>query len=118
MDTEVEKVVGEGSIDFAHERYDLNLNAQAKRPSIVALRGPIVVDGTFTSPRVHPAVGPVAARVGASVALGVALTPLAALLPLIDVGGNADADCGALIQEAQDNVQTRAATAKTAAKTR
>jgi hypothetical protein len=62
--------------------------------------------------------GPVAARVGASVALGVALTPLAALLPLIDVGGHADADCGALIQEAQDNVETRAAGTKTAAKSR
>ena len=87
MDTEVEKIVGDGSIDFARERYDLTLDAKAKRPSIVALRGPIVVDGTFRSPRVHPAMGPMAARVGASVALGAALTPLAALLPLIDVGG-------------------------------
>ncbi len=118
MDTEVEKIVGDGSIDFARERYDLTLDAKAKRPSIVALRGPIVVDGTFRSPRVHPAMGPVAARVGASVALGAALTPLAALLPLIDVGGHADADCGALIQEAQDNVETRAAGTKAAAKSR
>ena len=100
MDTEVEKIVGDGSIDLARERYDLTLDAKSKRPSIVALRGPIVVDGTFRSPRVHPAVGPIAARVGASVALGVALTPLAALLPLIDVGGHADADCGALMKEA------------------
>jgi len=108
MDTEVERVDGEGSVDFSRERYDLTLSAKAKRPSIVALRGPIIVDGTFKSPRAHPAAGPVAARVGASVALGAALTPLAALLPLIDVGGHADADCGALIDEAKDNVQARA----------
>lgn len=107
MDTEVEKVIGDGSVDFAQERYDLTLNAKSKRPSILALRGPIVVQGTFKSPRVHPAVGPIAARLGASVALGAALTPIAALLPLIDVGGNADADCGALINEAAANVQSR-----------
>jgi len=107
MDTEVERVVGDGSVDFAQERYDLKLDAKSKRPSIVALRGPIVVDGTFKSPQVHPAMGPIAARVGASVALGAALTPIAALLPLIDVGGNANADCGALIDEAKDNVQSR-----------
>lgn len=112
MDTEVEKVVGEGSVDFARERYDLTLNAESKRPSILALRGPIVVQGTFKSPRVQPAMGPVAARVGASVALGVALTPIAALLPLVDVGGNADADCGALIKEAQDSMQSRTTGAK------
>jgi hypothetical protein len=41
------------------------------------------------------------------VALGAALTPLAALLPLIDVGGSEDADCRALMQEAQDNVKAR-----------
>jgi len=107
MDTEKEKILGEGSIDFKTERYDLTLKAHAKSPSLVALRGPIIIDGTFKAPQVHPATGPIAARVGASVALGAALTPLAALLPLIDVGGSADADCRALMQEAQDNVQAR-----------
>ena len=104
---EVEKIVGGGSVDLAHERYVLTLNAESKRPSILALRGPIVVDGTFKSPQVHPATGQIIARVGASVALGVALTPLAALLPLIDMGGHPDADCGALIEEATDNVRLR-----------
>ncbi|MEO8674044.1 MAG: AsmA family protein [Casimicrobiaceae bacterium] len=107
MDTEAEKIVGDGAIDLAGERYDLTLTANSKRPSMFALRGPIVVGGTFKSPRAHPAVGPIAARVGASIALGVALTPFAALLPLIDVGGSADADCGVLVKEAQDNVRPR-----------
>ena len=39
-------------------------------------------------------------HIGASVALGAALTPIAALLHLIDVGGNADADCRALMADA------------------
>ena len=107
LDTDAEKILGEGNVDFANERYALKLTAQSKKASLVALRGPILVDGSFKSPNIHPAPGPIAARVGASVALGVAATPLAALLPLIDVGGAADADCQALIQEAQANVATR-----------
>jgi hypothetical protein len=106
IDTEVEKILGEGSIDFAKERYDLTLNARSKRPSLLALRGPIVVDGSFSSPQVRPAVGPIAARVASSVALG-ALNPLAALLPLIDTGGSADADCRGLMQDAKESVQAR-----------
>jgi len=106
MDTEAERIQGSGIVDFANERYDLRLNAQSKKASLLALRGPIVVDGTFKSPHVGPAVGPLAARIGASVALG-ALAPPAALLPLIDFGGASDADCRALMQDAKDNVQAR-----------
>lgn len=108
IDTEAEKILGEGSIDFARERYDLTLTARSKRPSLLALRGPIVVDGSFSSPQVRPAVGPIAARVASSVALG-ALNPLAALLPLIDTGGNTDADCRGLMQDAKESVQARRA---------
>ena len=107
MDTEAEKILGEGSVNFATERYDLRLNAKSKRTSLLALRGPIIGEGTFKSPQVHPAVGPIATRVGTSVALGVAATPLAALLPLIDFGGAIDADCQGLMQDAKDNVQAQ-----------
>jgi uncharacterized protein involved in outer membrane biogenesis len=116
IDTDAEKILGEGSIDFANERYDLTLKAQSKRPSLLALRGPIVVDGSFSSPQVHPAVGQIAARVAGSVALG-ALNPLAALLPLIDTGGSKDADCRGLMQEAKQSEQERKASATRAAPT-
>ena len=107
IDTEAAKILGEGRVDFRNERYDLTLNAQSKRPSLVALRGPIAIDGTFKNPDVHPETAQIAARVGTSIALG-ALNPLAALLPLIDLGGATDADCRALIGEASANVQARA----------
>jgi uncharacterized protein involved in outer membrane biogenesis len=105
MDTQAEKILGEGYVDFSGERYDLALNAHSKRLSVLALRGPILIDGSFKAPHVHPATGPVAARVGASVALGAALTPIAALLPLIDVGGTADADCRALMEDAEQKMR-------------
>jgi len=101
VDTAAEKIIGHGTADFKQEQYDFRLEAKSKRPSLVALRGPIVIDGPFGKPRVRPAMTPLLARVGASVALGVALTPIAALLPLIDTGGSADADCAGLIEDTQ-----------------
>jgi len=91
-DTSAELIQGEGSVDFRNEKYDLRLHADSKKPSILALRGPVVVGGTFGQPNVHPAAGPVVARIGAAVGLGVLAPPLA-LLPLIDLGDAPDADC-------------------------
>ena len=108
-DTEAAKILGEGKIDFRNELYDLKLKAQSKRPSLIALRGPIAIDGSFKNPNVHPETAQIAARVGTSIALG-ALNPLAALLPLIDFGGASDANCRALIAEASASVQANATT--------
>jgi hypothetical protein len=88
---------------FGNEQYDLHLKADSKDPSLLALKGPIVIGGTFNAPVVRPAVGPVVARVGAAIGLGVLAPPLA-LLPLIDLGDAPDADCRALYHDAR--VQT------------
>ena len=99
IDTSEEKITGEGMINFKDERYDLHFKAQSKKPSALALRGPIVVGGTFKQPSVHPEMGQVLARVGAAVGLG-AISPPLALLALVDLGGASDADCRALITDA------------------
>jgi uncharacterized protein involved in outer membrane biogenesis len=109
VDTAAEKIIGSGSVDFRNEHYDLVLKAQSKKASLIALRGPIAVDGTFKVPHVGPQAGPLAARVGASVALGATLTPLASLLASIDFGGAPDADCRGLMADARDNVKARQA---------
>ena len=100
VDTSAVLITGEGSIDFRNEQYDAILRAKSKQMSLLALRGPIVIDGTFKNPVVRPAIGPVALRVGAAVALGAVAPPLA-LLPLIDFGGAPDLDCRNLMQEAR-----------------
>ena len=100
IDTSAELIRGEGSINFRDETYDLRLDASSKKPSLLALRGPVVVGGTFRTPVVHPAVAPVAARVGAAVGLGVIAPPLA-LLALIDPGNTPDADCSGLYADAR-----------------
>ena len=100
VDSSEELIHGEGSVDFRSEKYDVTLKADSKKPSLVALRGPIKITGTFATPVVRPAVGEAVARVGAAVGLGLLAPPLA-LLPLIDLGNAPDADCRALYQDAR-----------------
>ena len=104
VDSSEEKITGEGEIDFQDERYDVRLKADSKRPSLMALRGPIRIEGTFKHPQVVPEAGPVVARVAAAVALGALLTPPAALLPLVDPGGTRDSNCAALVAQAEKAV--------------
>jgi uncharacterized protein involved in outer membrane biogenesis len=103
IDTSAVVITGEGSVDLRNEKLDLELTAKSKQPSLLALRGPIVLDGTFLHPNAHPALGQVGMRVGAALGLG-ALSPPLALLPLIDFGGAEDVDCRAIV--AQARVQT------------
>jgi hypothetical protein len=108
VDSSEEKITGEGEIDFRDERYKLRLKADSKRPSLVALRGPIRIEGTFKHPRVTPEAGPVVARVAAAVALGALLTPPAALLALADPGGARDSDCASLLAQGEKTVDDEA----------
>jgi len=106
IDSSEELITGEGSVDFRTERYDLRLKGDSRKPSLVALRGPIVIGGTFKAPSVGPAVGPIVARVGAAAGLGAVAPPLA-LLPLVDLGDAPDIECRTM------NEQTRALTGTT-----
>jgi uncharacterized protein involved in outer membrane biogenesis len=102
-DTSAVNITGDGNISLRDEQYDLHLKTKSKRPSPLALRGPIAILGTFKQPKVTPEIGPLAARLGASIALGALAWPLA-LLPLIDPGRGKDSACGELIAEAQQRV--------------
>ena len=116
VDSTAVLITGEGTIDLREERYDLRLKGDSKRASLLALRGPILISGTFRTPIVGPAVGPVAARVGAAVGLGL-LSPPLALLALVDLGTAAAVDCRALNEQARAQTDTteRIARAPTAA---
>ena len=104
MDSSEENITGTGSVDLRNELYKLRLVADSKRASLLALRGPILVSGTFKHPTVGPEVGPLAARAGGALALGALLGPLAALLPMIDFGGAPDSNCAGLVKQAKQGV--------------
>ena len=104
IDSSEEKITGEGFVDLKSEEYKLRLVAQSKKMSLIALRGPINISGTFKDPKVMPEVRQLALRAGAAIALGTLLTPPAALLALIDPGGAKDSNCAGLVNEAQQHV--------------
>ena len=105
VDSAAVVITGDGTVDLREERYDLRLKGNSTRPSLFALGGPIVIRGTFRAPIVGPAIGPLAARIGAAVGLGAVAPPLA-LLALFDFGNAADVDCRALNEQARTRTGT------------
>ena len=61
LDTSEVRINGNGALDLKSERLALELNAQPKQASILSLRGPIYVEGTFRHPRVAVSAGNVVA---------------------------------------------------------
>jgi len=108
FDTAHTTLVGEGKANFADETLDLRLVAKPKSASLLSLRGPINVKGSFAQPAVMPDLGRLAARAGGAVVLATVATPLAALVPFIQMGGNQDVQCGPLMQAAKQAIEQRA----------
>jgi hypothetical protein len=65
------------------------------------LRTPITVRGSLSHPLIGVDAGKLAAQTGGAVALGTLLTPVAALLAFVDGGLAKDANCSALIGNAE-----------------
>ena len=69
--------------------------------SLISLRVPLEVRGTFKDPRLSPQPGPLVARVAVAAAL-YAIAPPAALLALIETGPGEDAGCRPLPGDAAE----------------
>nr|WP_275266304.1 AsmA family protein [Rhodovastum atsumiense] len=100
LDTEAANVIGTGRVNLRNETLNLELKTEAKHFSIGSLPGPIDIGGRLRSPTIRPG-AETTARAGAAAGLGLLLTPLAALIPTIQLGLGEDNDCGAMIRGAQ-----------------
>jgi len=100
FDTQVTTLFGSGSIDLANEKLDLMFHQRTKTTSLIALRSPIYVRGSFANPDAGVDKGRLALRAAGAVALGV-INPLLALIPLIDAGPGKDSNCGQLVRDAK-----------------
>ena len=76
------------------------LTPKSRKLSLVSLRTPIHVQGSFVDPQVSLDKTTLAARGLGALALGL-VNPLLALLPLIETGPGLDSECRQLIHEAQ-----------------
>jgi hypothetical protein len=86
---------------------DLRIVPAPKDMSILTLRGPIRVDGPMRNPSIQPEAGNLAGRTTAAVLLGILLTPLAAIIPTIELGLGEDSDCKGLVTEVRQKAANR-----------
>lgn len=104
LETDDAVVTVDGQINLATETMDLDVHPDNKSLRIFTLRSPLYVRGTFQNPDVGVQKGPLAVRAGAAVALGVIATPLAALLPLLNVGTDDTTTCLAVERQGKNSV--------------
>ena len=96
LDTTDTVINGSGQINLANETLDILLKPEPKDVSILSLRSPLKIGGTFAAPTAGPDKVALGARAGLAIALGV-INPFLALLATIETGPGQDADCtGAL----------------------
>lgn len=90
---------GAAKINLATEGLDIYMRAQPKDKSILSLRSPLKVTGTFGD--LHPSLDKAALARRAVAALGLgAINPLLALLATVETGPGRDADCAGIMNNA------------------
>ncbi|ANS45326.1 AsmA family protein [Serratia inhibens] len=100
FDTENAIINISGNTNLATERLDLSIDPESKGMRVLTLRSPLYVKGTFKHPDAGVKTGPLIARGAAAVALGVVLTPAAALLALVSPSEGGDENqCGQILQK-------------------
>lgn len=93
FDTTDTLILGEGTIDLKQEKLDLLLRPRPKDISILALRSPLRIGGTFKDPSFRPDFKALGVRGAIALTLG-SIAPPAALLATIETGPGEDSNCG------------------------
>lgn len=93
FDTTDTLLVGEGQIDLGEERLDMTIRPRPKDRSLLSLRAPLQLDGSFKSPSIRPDLGALGLRGAVALTLAT-ITPPAALLATIETGPGEDSGCG------------------------
>ncbi len=101
LDTDENRVGMTGGINLQSEGINMVLRTEAKHFSVGSLPAPVNITGTMGAPSVRPDVAVLAARAGAAVGLGILLTPLAALIPTVQLGTGEDGACAGMLQQAR-----------------
>jgi uncharacterized protein involved in outer membrane biogenesis len=92
LDSDDTVFTGNATVDFAREAMDIYVKPEPKDQSILSLRSPLEIGGTFGAPKFGLDKGALAKRALAAVALG-AINPLLALGATIETGPGHDIDC-------------------------
>ena len=90
VDTKDSIVLMDGTMSLATERMALTAKVDPKDRSPLTLRTPLNIQGTLGDPKISLQKGPLLRKAVPAAVLGVAVAPLAAILPLIDLGEEPD----------------------------
>jgi hypothetical protein len=101
IDTAAVQATGKGVIDLRNETLKLAISGKPKHFRVLHLAAPITLEGRLDDPHAGLDIGKAAPQLAISAALGAVVAPLAAVLPFIAPGAPRDADCTALVAEAQ-----------------
>ncbi|HEY4133899.1 MAG TPA: AsmA family protein [Alphaproteobacteria bacterium] len=107
LDTSDTNINVTGDINLRDETLNLRIVPAPKDVSILTLRGPIDVSGPMLDPSIMPEATNLAGRATAAVLLGVLLTPLAAIIPTLELGLGEDSDCQGLVTEVRAKAKER-----------
>jgi AsmA family protein len=101
LDTDDTYIGGEGAISLRDESLKLRLDV-----SILSVRGPLHVTGTFDEPQIALDKATLARKIGMAIMLGL-INPLAAIIPTIETGPGEGkkAPCAELIQSLEANIK-------------
>lgn len=101
FDTTEANVLGKGDVDLRQETIDYRLSTEPKHFSIGSLHAPINITGPLKKPSVKPDMVSLGARGAAAAILGITLTPVAALLPTIQLGLGENHDCAEMLSSVE-----------------
>ena len=97
-----------GQFSFKDESLGLALRGRSKELSFFSGQSPIGINGYFAAPKVNPISKELLGRAGGAVLLGIVATPVAAILPFVDLGTAKNSNCAA-IESAKTGAQVAAA---------
>jgi AsmA family protein len=98
LDTQNVLITGSGQVHLDTQTLDLTLQGHPKHPRL-GLNSAIAIRGPLRHPEIRLAGKAELVQAGAAAGLGIALTPLAALLAFINPGLAHNADCAQLLEE-------------------
>lgn len=98
LDTVDTVIYGAGEVSLANETLDIRFRPQPKDVSILSLRSPLRIGGTFAAPTATPDKAALAGRAGIALALGL-VNPLLALAATVETGPGEDVDCSKVLSQ-------------------
>lgn len=105
VDTDDTTFTGTGTIDMNTEQLDVTIHAHPKDVSVLSARTPLHLGGTFNNVEAGLHEGELALRTGGSAVLAALASPVAALLPLLDLGTGEDVPyCDGLVRRSRDAI--------------